>query len=133
VTSACPLCGLVDQGEYLVENELAVAVADGFPLSDGHSLVIPRRHEEDFFSLTQDERVAVLEATVSLHELLRSRYQFDGVNLGLNNGVAAGQTVGHVHVHVIPRYEGDVWDPKGGVRWVLPGRADYWTSPASPS
>jgi diadenosine tetraphosphate (Ap4A) HIT family hydrolase len=133
VNPECPLCALIARGVHLAEDELAVAVADGFPVSEGHSLVMPRRHEADFFALTAPERVAILETAVRVEFLLRSRYRFDGVNLGLNNGTSAGQTVGHAHLHVIPRYEGDVADPRGGVRWILPERAAYWAWPAPPT
>lgn len=123
---SCPFCALIDEGNVVLDRGLAVVVEDAYPISRGHSLVVPRRHEADFFALTPDERTAMLDAAVDLHASLGDRYEFDGVNLGLNNGPAAGQTVDHVHLHVIPRYQGDVADPRGGVRWIMPNKAAYW-------
>jgi diadenosine tetraphosphate (Ap4A) HIT family hydrolase len=121
----CVFCEVADS-DRLDENELAFARADGFPVTAGHELVIPRRHVQDFFSLTQPELNAV-------HELLSSRRAaiaatdptVAGFNVGVNGGVAAGQTVMHCHVHLIPRRLGDVECPRGGVRHVVPGRGNY--------
>lgn len=126
MTSACPFCDLITSGEVTLDHPLAVAVPDAFPLTPGHSLVIPRRHEPDFFALANDERTAILNLAAELHALLKHEHSLDGVNLGLNNGPAAGQTVQHTHLHVIPRYKGDVPDPRGGVRWIFPDSAAYW-------
>ena len=109
----------------LDENTAAFVVADAFPVSPGHALVIPRRHVASYFDLTDCEVQAV-------HELLcRARQRLDracepcGYNVGVNIGEAAGQTVLHVHVHLIPRYSRDVPDPEGGVRNVIPGKGRY--------
>ena len=96
---------------------------DGYPVSPGHVLITTRRHVEDFFDTTAEERVAIMEALCRARNVLANA---DGFNIGVNVGQAGGQTVAHVHVHLIPRYRGDVPDPRGGVRWVLPQKAGYW-------
>jgi diadenosine tetraphosphate (Ap4A) HIT family hydrolase len=126
VAVACVFCHRLSVGDLLVENALAAAFPDAFPLSPGHCLVIPRRHEPDFFALTLEEQGAVW----SLLEAVRSRIERerrpDGYNVGVNIGAAAGQTVAHAHLHLVPRYRGDVADPRGGVRWIIPAKAAYW-------
>jgi diadenosine tetraphosphate (Ap4A) HIT family hydrolase len=87
---------------------------------------VPRRHVASWFDLSNEEHGAILELVDRLRRRLDATYAPDGYNLGINDGPAAGQTVMHVHMHVIPRYEGDMKDPRGGVRWVLPGKAAYW-------
>ena len=106
----------------LAEESLAVAFADRHPVSDRHLLVVPRRHVARPLDLTDEEWNSVMGLARSLARGLGA----DGVNVGFNDGEAAGQTVPHAHVHVIPRSVGDVADPRGGVRWVLPERAAYW-------
>lgn len=112
---------------FTCENSLAVAFEDGYPVSRGHTLIVPRRHIADYFSLGDDEQAALWALLPAVREILAKIHRPAGFNVGLNVGPAAGQTVGHVHLHVIPRYAGDVLDPRGGVRWVLPERADYWS------
>ena len=112
--------------ELLEANELAVAFLAGYPVSPGHALIVPRRHEPDFFSLTADEQAAVVALVNPVRARLAEQYAPDAYNLGVNAGKAAGQTIMHVHLHVIPRYAGDVAEPRGGVRWVLPETARYW-------
>jgi diadenosine tetraphosphate (Ap4A) HIT family hydrolase len=102
-----------------------VAFPDAFPLSPGHSLIVPRRHEPDFLRLTADEGAAVWRLIAPLCDLLEQRFRPDAYNLGVNVGVAAGQTVDHAHLHVIPRYAGDVPEPRGGIRWIIPAKAPY--------
>jgi len=111
----------------LASNALALAIPDGYPLSKGHVLVIPRRHIADLFDLEAEEQAAVWVLVAGVREVVQRSHRPAGFNIGVNVGAAAGQTVAHVHVHVIPRYLGDVPDPRGGVRWVLPDRADYWS------
>jgi diadenosine tetraphosphate (Ap4A) HIT family hydrolase len=89
-------------------------------------LIIPRRHAEDLFTLTKDEHRALWELVPEVKATIEERHKLDGYTIGLNAGVAAGQTVTHVHLHVIPRYKGDVADPRGGIRLVIPDRAKYW-------
>jgi diadenosine tetraphosphate (Ap4A) HIT family hydrolase len=123
---SCPFCKRIALGEYSMSSKLAVAFEDAFPVTPGHMLVIPRRHEPDFFALSQEEQAAVLELARSVQAGLRGSDGDGGLNIGLNIGAAAGQTVWHAHLHVIPRVLGDVEDPRGGVRWVIPSRAAYW-------
>ena len=128
---------MLEAGELdlLAANEGAVAFCDGFPLNPGHALIIPRRHEGDLFALTAAERDAVFALLPAVRGAVQDRFGSpDGFNVGVNVGLAAGQTIGHVHVHLIPRHDGDVdytgdgsRDPRGGVRWVVPQRADYWS------
>ncbi|MBC8327402.1 MAG: HIT family protein [Planctomycetes bacterium] len=121
----CPFCSTA--ADPVAENAAAVALPDGFPVSPGHTLVVPRRHVACLFELEAGERAAVWELVASLRARLAAELRPDGFNVGVNDGEAAGQTVGHAHVHVIPRYAGDVPDPRGGLRWVVPAKADYWS------
>lgn len=122
----CPFCTL-PVSRIIEENEHAVLILDGFPVSPGHSLVIPKRHVGSFFEITDIERAALFKLLDRAKELVSDLHQPDGFNIGINDGAAAGQTVPHLHIHLIPRYEGDLADPRGGVRWVIPDKADYWT------
>lgn len=124
---ACVFCERIERGEVLESNDLAVAFLDGFPLSRGHCLIVPRRHEASFLELEAAEQAAVWALVAPVEQLIEANGPPpDGYNIGINIGVAAGQTVAHAHLHVIPRYLGDVVDPKGGVRCVIPGKARYW-------
>lgn len=126
-TSACPFCDrLVSDATLLVSEPNVAAFPDAFPVSPGHALVVPRTHEADFFALAPEVQRAVWEAVRDVRTLLAGSHAPDGFNVGLNAGIAAGQTVEHAHVHVIPRYRGDVDDPRGGVRCVVHERARYW-------
>jgi diadenosine tetraphosphate (Ap4A) HIT family hydrolase len=122
----CPLCSAAEGREILSANNHAVAIWDAFPVSPGHALIVSRRHVADLFELSAEEQSALWAILLAVKTAIAARYAPAGYNVGANSGAAAGQTVGHVHVHVIPRYEGDVPDPRGGVRWVLPERAAYW-------
>ena len=104
----------------------AVAFPDKYPVSDGHVLVVPRRHVESIFDLNALEYHGVWELVATVRRLRAAHPGVAGFNVGVNVGRFAGQTVGHAHVHVIPRYVGDASDPRGGVRWVLPNKAKYW-------
>ena len=115
----------IDPQDYVVENELAFAIRDGYPVSPGHSLVIPKRFVATWFKTTPQEQQALFELVGLLKAQLDESYAPQGYNVGFNSGAAAGQTVFHLHVHVIPRYEGDVPDPRGGVRYVIPSLANY--------
>ena len=110
----------------MAENELAVAFKDPFPVNPGHTLVVPRRHVDGLFELSVEEQAALWRLLPEVKQRLDARHSPAGYNIGVNVGAAAGQTVGHVHIHLIPRYAGDVEDPRGGVRWVVPARAAYW-------
>lgn len=104
----------------------ALVIRDAFPVSLGHTLVIPQRHIGSFFELTPVERDCMLELLAQAKAELDRSFQPNGFNIGINDGAAAGQTVPHLHLHLIPRYRGDVPDPRGGVRWVMPAKAKYW-------
>lgn len=122
----CPFCPPYAEGELLAADVAAVAFLAGFPVSPGHALIVPRRHEPDFFALTADEQSALIRLVNPVRGVLDSRFAPDAYNVGVNAGKAAGQTILHTHLHVIPRYAGDVAEPRGGVRWVLPETARYW-------
>ena len=113
---------------WVAENALAFALEDRFPVSPGHTLVIPRRLFATWFEATPEERTALFELVDEVKRVLDERLHPDGYNIGINAGEAAGQTVPHLHVHVIPRYRGDVDDPRGGVRHVIPGKGNYLAS-----
>ena len=108
-----------------MENELAYARYDGFPVNDGHLLLVPRRHVSDYFDTTEAEKQALQELLERGKSLLDGEKSPDGYNFGVNCGQAAGQTVMHVHVHLIPRYDGDMDDPRGGIRGVIPKKQKY--------
>jgi len=122
----CPFC-VIESSRVVGANSLAFAIRDGYPVSPGHTLAIPNRHVGSFFDLTPAEHDALLDLIQDQKRLLDAEFSPDAFNIGINDGPAAGQTVPHVHVHLIPRYRGDVPDPRGGIRWVLADRARYWT------
>jgi diadenosine tetraphosphate (Ap4A) HIT family hydrolase len=122
----CAFCERITSGNLLASNELAVVFLDGYPVTPGHSLIIPRRHEANFLALTAAEQAAVWGLVDVVTRQLDAADAPDGYNIGVNVGEAAGQTIAHAHLHVIPRRRGDVPDPRGGVRWVVPDRAAYW-------
>jgi diadenosine tetraphosphate (Ap4A) HIT family hydrolase len=123
--ASCPFCALPAERILLLADE-ALVIRDAFPVSPGHTLVIPRRHIGSFFELTDAERACMVELLAKAKAELDLSFQPDGFNIGINDGAAAGQTVPHLHLHLIPRYRGDAPDPRGGVRWVLPAKAKYW-------
>lgn len=108
-------------------NECGFVIRDAFPVSTGHTLVIPKRHIDSFFELSDEERSALLCLLDQAKAGLDAELQPDAYNIGINDGPAAGQTVPHVHIHLIPRYQQQSIDPRGGVRWVIPEKADYWS------
>ncbi|MBP6999719.1 MAG: HIT family protein [Tepidiphilus sp.] len=122
---SCPFCALPAERILILADE-ALVIRDAFPVSPGHTLVIPRRHIGSFFELTDAERACMVELLAKAKAELDLSFQPDGFNIGINDGAAAGQTVPHLHLHLIPRYRGDAPDPRGGVRWVLPAKAKYW-------
>ena len=107
------------------KNNLAFSARDSFAVSPGHTLIIPRRHVSSFFDLTPEEINACMELITEERKVLDEEFNPDGYNIGVNIGPAAGQSILHVHIHLIPRYEGDVDNPQGGVRHVIPGKAYY--------
>lgn len=123
--AACPFCTLPENG-IIDGNALAVAFYDKFPVTAYHTLIIPRRHVADYFDLTEAEAGAVRELLHRQRErLLRLDAAISGFNVGVNVGADAGQSIFHVHVHLIPRRSGDTEEPKGGVRGVIPGKQKY--------
>src|SRR5512139_2674611 len=115
----------VPPSEWVAANALAFAVADRYPVSPGHTLVIPRRLIQTWFDASPEEQTAIFQLVDDVKRKLDAELSPDGYNIGINAGEAAGQTVMHLHVHVIPRYRGDVDDPRGGVRHVIPGKGNY--------
>ena len=120
----CPFCQIPD-ADVIGENDLALAFYDRYPISPGHTLIIPKRHVASFFSLNREEIWMLNELSLSCKTILQDTYHPTGFNLGVNVGRDAGQSVFHCHVHLIPRYQGDVTNPLGGVRGVIPGKQHY--------
>jgi diadenosine tetraphosphate (Ap4A) HIT family hydrolase len=125
----CAFCDRLAGGNLVAQNALAVAFLDAFPLSPGHCLVVSRRHEPSFLALTSEEQAAVWALVAPVQRYVEAVSIPDGYNIGINVGEVAGQTVAHAHLHVIPRRRGDVPDPRGGIRWVIPPKARYWEVP----
>ena len=123
--SACPFCNLESQRELILESLTAYSIYDNFPVSDGHALVIPKRHCTDYFELTNEEQSECWSMVNTVKQILMQKYNPDGFNVGINVNKEAGQTIPHVHIHLIPRYKGDVKDPSGGVRGVIPEKRNY--------
>jgi len=121
----CPFC-VLPRDRIVLERELALGFRDGFPVSPGHTLIIPRRHVASFFEVTDAERADLMSLLAAARDDLDRQFRPAGYNIGINDGAAAGLTVPHLHIHLIPRYVGDRDDPRGGVRWVLPDKAAYW-------
>jgi diadenosine tetraphosphate (Ap4A) HIT family hydrolase len=122
----CAFCTL-PSARVIDENATTIAVRDGYPVSPGHTLLIPKRHAGSFFDLSEQERGELLALLDRAKLVLDDEFQPQGYNIGINDGAAAGQTVPHLHVHLIPRFDGDMLDPRGGVRWVIPDKAKYWS------
>ena len=116
----CIFCD-IDKDKIIAEDDFWVAIKDEFPVSNGHALIIPKRHVKDIFGLTHSE----WDALQGMICVVAGRMKCDGYNIGCNCREAAGQTVMHFHLHVIPRYEGDVDNPRGGVRGVIPDKQSY--------
>lgn len=121
--------------DWITSNALAFAIFDGFPVTHGHALVVTRRLVATWFDATAAEQAAVMELVAAVKQQLDAELQPrpDGYNIGFNCGAAAGQSIDHLHVHVIPRYRGDVADPRGGVRHVIPAKANYLATSISPA
>ena len=123
-SALCPFCTL-PESRIVARSKLSVRVRDGYPVSRGHTLLIPNRHVADWFDLTAEEAADLLAAAYDAKVELDSELHPDGYNLGVNAGVAAGQTVMHVHLHLIPRFAGDTPDPRGGIRHCIPHPGHY--------
>ena len=119
---ACLFC---NAESAILKNDHAFVRFDDFPANPGHCLIIPFRHFASFFEASAEERAAIFSIIDAAREIVDERFQPGGYNIGVNVGPIAGQTVMHLHVHLIPRYAGDVENPKGGVRGVIPSRQRY--------
>lgn len=111
--------------QILAQTKLSYAFFDSFPISDGHSLIVPKRHVASIWEMTADEYADAFHLVRVVKDLLQKQFEPQGFNVGVNCGEAAGQTVFHAHIHVIPRFAGDVPNPRGGVRHIIPGKGDY--------
>jgi diadenosine tetraphosphate (Ap4A) HIT family hydrolase len=111
--------------EYIAENNLCFAIYDHFPVNKGHTLIIPKRHFDNFFDVTEEEVAAIYRLIHEVKKKLDSELKPDGYNIGINAGIHAGQTVMHLHVHLIPRYKGDVENPRGGIRKFKKALVEY--------
>ncbi|MCP5143208.1 MAG: HIT family protein [Gammaproteobacteria bacterium] len=121
----CPFCTL-DNARIESRTALTMTIRDAYPVAPGHTLVLPVRHVASFFGTIAEEREQLLTAVDDARARLEQEFAPDGFNIGINDGPAAGQTVPHLHIHLIPRYHGDSDDPRGGVRWIFPDKARYW-------
>jgi diadenosine tetraphosphate (Ap4A) HIT family hydrolase len=124
----CPFCH-PGKSRVLTANAHAIAIYDGSPVTLGHTLIIPKRHVSSFFETSREEQAALLDLLAEMRQRLLEERNPAGFNIGNNDGTAAGQTVMHLHIHLIPRYSGDTEDPRGGVRWIMPEKAPYWKKP----
>lgn len=121
----CFFCKAIEKAEFEIENELAIARFDNFPVNKGHMLIIPKRHIKDWWETTEKEKNAIFQLVNESKKIIDQKYKPDGYNIGMNLGEPAGQSIMHLHVHLIPRYVGDVKNPRGGVRGVIPEKQNY--------
>lgn len=121
-TNNCPFCNEFDS---ILENEYWICIYDNYPVSNGHTLIIPKRHFNDYFLSTELERLSFDNILFAVKEHLDKKYSPDGYNVGFNVNEEGGQSIFHCHIHVIPRYRGDVENPRGGVRGVIPSKQNY--------
>ena len=123
--SNCIFCNL-PKDRVVFENDLAIAIYDGFPVTALHALIIPKRHTENYFSLTNKELFSCNQLLKKFEKEVNKKDELvKGFNIGINTGEVAGQTIFHCHIHMIPRRKGDVHNPRGGVRNIIPGKGDY--------
>jgi diadenosine tetraphosphate (Ap4A) HIT family hydrolase len=121
----CPFC-YIEKNEYIEESELSFAKFDQYPVSYGHALIISKRHASNYFDLSEEEQIDMMALVARVKKQLDKKTGSLHYNIGINCGQDAGQTIDHVHIHIIPRFKGDVEDPRGGVRWIIPDKANYW-------
>ena len=119
----CAFCTL--DRTILAQSDLSYSILDRFPVSDGHALVIPKRHVATIWEMTNHEYADAFDLVRHVKDLLQEKFDPQGFNIGVNCGETAGQTVFHAHIHIIPRYTGDVPTPRGGVRNIIPGKGNY--------
>lgn len=122
--SGCVFCDMPGSA-YVIENDYFYGLFDKYPVTKGHLLIIPKRHAETLFELSEAERKALFEIIEEGKAHLEKKFSPAGFNFGVNQGLAAGQTILHLHLHIIPRYDGDMEDPEGGVRGVIPEKQKY--------
>jgi len=120
----CPFCNFSEE-DIILKNDLCYARFDKYPVNKGHVLIIPFRHFDNYFNATKEEKIAFIELIDKAKEYLDQEFKPDGYNIGVNIGETAGQTIMHVHIHLISRYKGDMENPRGGVRGVIPARQKY--------
>ena len=123
--SNCPFCNHNSDRTIIADSDLAFAIFDKYPVSPGHALIIPKKHCNNFFDLNHAEQSACLFLLNHVKKILDADYKPNGFNVGVNIGEFAGQTIQHAHIHLIPRYQGDIDDPRGGVRGVIPEKKVY--------
>jgi diadenosine tetraphosphate (Ap4A) HIT family hydrolase len=121
----CPFCSSNLESDVIIDGETEFAIYDKFPVNKGHALIIPKRHVSNYFDLSNEEQNACFQLLNKVKEIVSVKFNPDGFNIGINVGEKAGQTVNHVHIHLIPRYNGDVEKPRGGVRGVIPNKQSY--------
>jgi diadenosine tetraphosphate (Ap4A) HIT family hydrolase len=124
---SCPFCE-VEPSRIIAASKYAIAFADGFPLTEGHTLVVPRQHVDSIYALPSEEYADLWAFVVEVRHLLAKELEVNAFNVGVNDGIAAGQIIEHAHFHVIPRRKGDVDDPRGGIRYIIPDKARYWSA-----
>jgi len=121
---SCIFCN-TDKNRIILENEDAFVIYDAFPVSKGHMLIIPKKHIENYFEVDEEIKLKLWELVDKCKEMADEKFAPQGYNIGINCGIAAGQTVMHLHIHLIPRYSGDMENPRGGVRGVIPDKRIY--------
>lgn len=124
INEKCPFCNMPNEN-IIIQNKHCYAIFDKYPVNKGHMLIIPFRHFDNYFDATKEEKVSILDLIDEAKEFLDKKFKPDGYNIGVNIGKYAGQTIFHVHIHLIPRYKGDMENPKGGVRGVIPDKMAY--------
>jgi diadenosine tetraphosphate (Ap4A) HIT family hydrolase len=122
---SCPFCA-VRADRIIAESEAAIAILDAYPVSEGHTLVLPRRHVRTIYDLSAPDQTGLWQLVGQVRAKLLEQYRPEGFNVGFNDGLSAGQTIAHAHIQFIPRRAGDVLDPRGGIRWVIAKNAPYW-------
>lgn len=122
-TSDCIFCN--PHREVIAQSKHCLAYLDKFPVTKGHALVVPRRHVVTIWEMTDEEYTDAFFLARNVKEILNEQFHPDGFNIGVNCGEFAGQSVWHAHIHVMPRYKGDIENPRGGVRHIIPGRGNY--------
>lgn len=116
----------LEDDRIIIKSSNCVGFYDSYPISKGHALVIPRCPVESLYELDDDMQAEMWDTAKEVRDILAEQFAPDGFNIGVNDGYAAGQTMPHAHIHIIPRYAGDVTDPRGGIRWIIPEKAKYW-------